>query len=45
MGLVVSAWGFRWDVAAVAGVYPNDPSTGVVFGVSRDLRIFGGLKH
>jgi hypothetical protein len=45
MGLVVSAWGFRWDVAAVAGVYPNDPSTGVVFGVSHDLRIFGGPRH
>ncbi len=42
MGLVVSAWGFQWDAAAVAGVYPNDPSTGVVFGVSHDLRIFGG---
>lgn len=41
MGLVISGGGFRWDVAAVAGVYPNDPSTGFTFGVSRDLRLFG----
>lgn len=45
MGLVVSAWGFRWDVAAIAGVYPNDPSTGVTVGISRDLRIFSRRKH
>jgi hypothetical protein len=45
MGLVISAGGFRWDVAAVAGVYPNDPSTGITFGVSRDLNIFGHHKH
>ncbi len=41
MGLVISAGGFHWDVAAIAGVYPNDPSTGFTFGVSRDLHIFG----
>ncbi|HVC00088.1 MAG TPA: hypothetical protein VNJ12_12260 [Candidatus Dormibacteraeota bacterium] len=41
MGLVVSGGGFEWDVAAIAGVYPNDPSTGFTFGVSRDLRLFG----
>lgn len=45
MGLVISAGGFRWDVAAVAGVYPNDPSTGITFGVSRDLHIFGRHHH
>lgn len=45
MGLVFSAGGFRWDVAAIAGVYPNDPSTGVTFGVSRNIRIFGRHKH
>jgi hypothetical protein len=45
MGLVISAGGFRWDVAAVAGVYPNDPSTGITFGVSRELRIFGHHNH
>lgn len=45
MGIVVSAWGFRWNAAAVAGVYPNDPSTGIVFGVSRDVRIFGRREH
>lgn len=45
MGLVVSAWGFQWDVAAVAGVYPNDASTGIIFGVSHDLRIFGGANN
>jgi hypothetical protein len=45
MGLVISAGGFRWDVAAVAGVYPNDPSTGVTFGVSRGLHIFGRHHH
>jgi len=42
MGLVISAGGFRWDVAAVAGVYANDPSTGFTFGVSHDFRLFGG---
>ena len=41
MGLVISGGGFQWDVAAILGVYPNDPSTGFTFGVSRDLRIFG----
>ena len=41
MGLVISGGGFEWDVAAILGVYPNDPSTGFTFGVSRDLRIFG----
>jgi hypothetical protein len=41
MGLVVSGGGFQWDMAAILGVYPNDPSTGFTFGVSRDLRIFG----
>jgi hypothetical protein len=45
MGLVVSAWGFQWDVAAIAGVYPNDPSTGVTVGISRDLHIFSPHKH
>ncbi len=45
MGLVISAGGFRWDVAAVAGVYPNDPSTGITFGVSRDIHIFGHHIH
>lgn len=41
MGIVISAGGFRWDAAAIAGVYPNDPSTGFTFGVSRDLHLFG----
>jgi hypothetical protein len=41
MGIRISAGGFFWDVAAVAGVYPNDPSTGITFGVSRDIHIFG----
>lgn len=41
MGLVISGGGFQWDAAAILGVYPNDPSTGFTFGVSRDLRIFG----
>jgi hypothetical protein len=45
MGLVFSAGGFHWDVAAIAGVYPNDPSTGVTFGVSRDIRLFGHHNH
>lgn len=45
MGLVISGGGFQWDVAAIAGVYPNDPSTGFTFGVSRDLRLFGGRHH
>ncbi|MDE3136593.1 MAG: hypothetical protein KGL59_08460 [Acidobacteriota bacterium] len=45
MGIVISAAGFRWDVAAVAGVYPNDPSTGITFGVRRDIHIFGHHSH
>lgn len=40
LGLVISAGGFRWDVAAIAGVYRHDPSTGFTFGVSRDLQLF-----
>ncbi|HVB35266.1 MAG TPA: hypothetical protein VNJ52_12970 [Patescibacteria group bacterium] len=45
MGLVISGGGFEWDAAAIAGVYPNDPSTGFTFGVSRDLRLFGRHRH
>lgn len=45
MGVVISAWGFRWGVAAVAGVYASDPSTGVSISVSRDFRIFGRGKN
>lgn len=40
-GVVVSVGGFDWDAAAVAGVYPDDPSTGFTFGVSRDVKLFG----
>ena len=45
MGLVISGGGFEWDVAAIAGVYPNDPSTGFTVGVGRDLRLFGRHRH
>lgn len=41
IGIVISAGGFRWDAAAIAGVYRSDPSTGFTFGVSRDVRLWG----
>jgi len=40
LGLEISAGGFRWDVAGIAGIYANDPRTGFTFGVSKDLQLF-----
>jgi hypothetical protein len=40
LGLQISAGGFRWDVAGIAGVYANDPRTGFTFGVSKDIQLF-----
>ncbi len=44
LGLQISAGGFRWDFAGIAGVYPNDPRTGFTFGVSKDIQLFHPSK-
>ncbi len=44
LGLQIAVGGFNWDVAAVAGIYRNDPRTGFTFGVSRDFRLFDRAK-
>jgi len=40
LGVQISAGGFQWDVAGVAGLYANDPRTGFTFGVSKDIQLF-----
>lgn len=41
-GVQILAGGFQWDFAGVAGLTPHDAKTGFTFGVSRDVRLFGG---
>lgn len=40
LGVQISAGGFQWDVAGIAGLYANDPRTGFTFGVSKDIQLF-----
>jgi hypothetical protein len=44
LGMQISAGGFRWDVAGIAGLYANDPRTGFTFGVSKDVQLFHPSK-
>jgi hypothetical protein len=39
-GFQISAGGFQWDVAGIAGLTKLDARTGFTFGVSRDIRLF-----
>ncbi len=38
-GVQVKAWEFYWDAGVFAGFRSTDPSWGIVFGLSRDLKI------
>lgn len=38
------AGGFRWDLAAIIGLTGNAASTGVTFGVSKDLSLFEHVR-
>ena len=40
MGLQVRTIGVRWDVAATAGVTHLDPRGGVVFGLTKEFRLW-----
>jgi len=44
LGGQIFAAGFRWDVAAILGLTDRDPSTGVTFGVSKDLALFEHMR-
>ena len=39
-GFQISAGGFQWDVAGIAGLTKQDARTGFTFGISRDIRLF-----
>lgn len=40
LGMQVSASGFVWDFAGIAGLTKDDPHFGVTFGVSKDVQLF-----
>ncbi len=44
MGARITAGGLTWDVAGIAGLYRNDPGSGITFGVRKEFRIFH-LEH
>lgn len=44
MGVRLTAGGLTWDVAGIAGVYRDDPGSGITFGVRKEFRIFH-LEH
>jgi hypothetical protein len=39
-GFQISAGGFQWDLAAIAGLTKNDAHSGFTFGISRDFHLF-----
>jgi len=43
LGVQIFTGGFRWDVAAIAGLTRRDVETGLSFGVSKTFRGFFGL--
>lgn len=43
LGVQVFAGGFRWEVAGIAGLTRNDPTSGIAFGVSKTIRLSRGL--
>lgn len=46
-GVQISGLGFRWDIAAIAGLAENSPHSGITFGVTKEFRAFhvGGKKN
>ena len=44
LGGQILAAGFRWDLAAILGLTARDASTGVSFGVSKDLALFEHVR-
>jgi len=47
LGVQIHGLGFRWDVAGFAGLAENSPRSGIVFGVTKELRgvRLGGKKN
>ena len=47
LGVQIHGLGFRWDIAGLAGLAENSPRSGIVFGVTKELRgiRFGGKKN
>lgn len=44
LGGQIFAAGLRWDIAAILGLTDRDASTGVSFGVSKDLALFEHIR-
>jgi hypothetical protein len=44
LGVQLVVGGFEWDAAAIAGIYRNDPHTGLTFGVSHDFQVFNRAR-
>lgn len=40
LGLQVNGAGFRWDLAGIAGLTKNSPSSGIVLGVTKEFPVF-----
>lgn len=40
MGVRIAAGGFTWDVAGIAGLYRDDPGSGITFGVRKEFKLF-----
>jgi len=45
LGVQIFAAGFRWDFAGIAGLTQNDPATGFVFGISKNIKLFPGFGN
>jgi len=47
LGVQIHGFGFRWDIAGLAGLAENSPRSGIVFGVTKELRAIrlGGKKN
>ena len=40
LGLQINGAGFRWDLAGIAGLTENSPSSGIIFGVTKEFPVF-----
>jgi hypothetical protein len=47
LGIQISGFGLRWDIAGLAGLAEKSPRSGVTFGVSKEFQAFriGGKKN
>jgi hypothetical protein len=40
LGTQIRTFGFRWDIGAMAGLTRLDPSTGFVFGLTKEFQLW-----